>query len=171
MKKEIHPKYDKSKVVCACGNTWETLSTKPEIHVELCSSCHPYYTGKQKLVDTEGRVDKFEARRKKAEELMKGKNKGPAKPKEKVAPEKEEEEIKELDKEMMEIEEEFEGETVDIAPETKNAPAKEESDKDKSEERVEAETAEIPTEKVVGEGTKEETASPEETKEPKEEEK
>ena len=57
MKKDIHPKYVTSKVTCACGNTFETRSTKPAIKVEICSSCHPFFTGKQKFVDSEGRVD------------------------------------------------------------------------------------------------------------------
>jgi len=69
MKKDIHPTYQKAVVTCACGNKFETRSTVPEIHVELCSACHPFFTGKQKLVDTAGRVDKFEAKRKKAEAL------------------------------------------------------------------------------------------------------
>lgn len=73
MKKEIHPSYEKAVVKCACGNEFETKSTVPEIKVELCSACHPFYTGKQKLVDTAGRVDKFEARRKAAEALKKAK--------------------------------------------------------------------------------------------------
>ena len=59
MKQKIHPKYDTTIVTCACGNTIETRSTVPEIHVEICSSCHPFYTGKQKLVDTAGRVERF----------------------------------------------------------------------------------------------------------------
>ncbi len=59
MKKDIHPKYGKANVRCACGNTFETGSTKEEIHVEICSNCHPFYTGKQKLIDSGGRVDKF----------------------------------------------------------------------------------------------------------------
>ena len=60
MKKDIHPKYNKkTKVVCACGNEFTTGSTMDEIHIELCSNCHPFFTGKQKLVDTAGRVDKF----------------------------------------------------------------------------------------------------------------
>ncbi|MDX9971685.1 MAG: 50S ribosomal protein L31 [FCB group bacterium] len=59
MKKDIHPKYVTSKVSCACGNTFETRSTKPAIKVEICSSCHPFFTGKQKFVDSEGRVDRF----------------------------------------------------------------------------------------------------------------
>ncbi|MFV0352081.1 MAG: 50S ribosomal protein L31 [Oscillospiraceae bacterium] len=62
MKQGIHPKYETSTVNCACGNTFETRSTKPSIHVEVCSQCHPFYTGKQKLVDTGGRVDRFNKR-------------------------------------------------------------------------------------------------------------
>ncbi len=60
MKAEIHPKYyPEAKVVCACGNTWTTGSTVPEIHVDICSNCHPFYTGVQRIVDTEGQVDRF----------------------------------------------------------------------------------------------------------------
>lgn len=60
MKKDIHPTYyPNAKVTCVCGNTFETGSTLKEIQVELCSACHPFYTGKQKLVDTAKRVDKF----------------------------------------------------------------------------------------------------------------
>lgn len=62
MKKEIHPKYDKARVICACGNTFETRSTKKEIHVEVCSACHPFFTGKQKIFDSAGRVEKFNRR-------------------------------------------------------------------------------------------------------------
>ncbi|TMA53354.1 MAG: 50S ribosomal protein L31, partial [Deltaproteobacteria bacterium] len=57
MKEGIHPRYDKAKIVCACGNVIETRSTVPQIHVEICSACHPFFTGKQKLVDTAGRVE------------------------------------------------------------------------------------------------------------------
>ena len=72
MKKEIHPKYyEKAKVICACGNEFIVGSTVPEIHVELCSACHPFYTGKQKLVDTAGRVDRFKQRAAKKTELAK----------------------------------------------------------------------------------------------------
>jgi large subunit ribosomal protein L31 len=60
MKKDIHPKYKKAKIVCLCGNVIETRSTQEEIHVEICSSCHPFFTGKQKLVDTAGRVERFQ---------------------------------------------------------------------------------------------------------------
>ncbi len=60
MKKDIHPQYyDKVIVKCACGNQFETGSTKKEIHVEICSKCHPFFTGKQKFVDTAGRVESF----------------------------------------------------------------------------------------------------------------
>ena len=59
MKEGIHPEYGKSIVRCACGNTFETGSTKEEIKVEICSECHPFFTGKQKLVDTGGRVERF----------------------------------------------------------------------------------------------------------------
>lgn len=59
MKAEGHPNYRESKVHCACGNTFVTRSVKPEIQVEICSNCHPFFTGKQKLMDTAGRIEKF----------------------------------------------------------------------------------------------------------------
>lgn len=59
MKKGIHPKYDKTIITCACGAKYETRSTKGDMHVEICSACHPFFTGKQKLVDSTGRVEKF----------------------------------------------------------------------------------------------------------------
>lgn len=59
MKKDIHPKYQEATVTCACGNTFQTRSTVNNIKVELCSKCHPFFTGKQKLVDSAGRVEKF----------------------------------------------------------------------------------------------------------------
>jgi len=59
MKTDIHPSYVESTVRCTCGNEFTTRSTKGDMHVEICSNCHPFYTGKQKIVDTEGRVDKF----------------------------------------------------------------------------------------------------------------
>ena len=62
MKQGIHPTYQMAAVHCACGNTFTTRSTKPEIRVEICSNCHPFYTGKQKLVDTGGRVERFQRR-------------------------------------------------------------------------------------------------------------
>ena len=60
MRQGIHPDYVESRVTCSCGNTFTTRSTKPELHVELCNQCHPFYTGKQKLVDTGGRVERFQ---------------------------------------------------------------------------------------------------------------
>ncbi len=72
MKKDIHPKYnDKVEVKCACGSTFTIGSTVQEISVEVCSSCHPFYTGQEKIMDTAGRVDKF----KKRQEAAKGLNK------------------------------------------------------------------------------------------------
>ncbi|MGI8792244.1 MAG: 50S ribosomal protein L31 [Acidimicrobiales bacterium] len=62
MKAEIHPKYDDAVVRCSCGNTFTTRSTSDEMHVELCNECHPFYTGKQKLGDTGGRVERFQRR-------------------------------------------------------------------------------------------------------------
>ncbi|GAB4150110.1 MAG: 50S ribosomal protein L31 [Planctomycetota bacterium] len=62
MKADIHPNYVVCKVSCACGHKFETYSTKAEIRVDICSECHPYYTGAQKFVDTAGRVDKFRRR-------------------------------------------------------------------------------------------------------------
>ena len=62
MKNDIHPEYVASQVRCACGNTFETRATKPDIHVEICSACHPYFTGEQRIVDTAGRVERFKRR-------------------------------------------------------------------------------------------------------------
>jgi len=59
MKKEIHPKYYETKITCACGNVIETRSTAKDITVEICSNCHPFFTGKQKLIDSGGRVDRY----------------------------------------------------------------------------------------------------------------
>ncbi len=72
MKKDIHPKYyEKAKVICVCGNNFTTGSTQAEIKTELCSMCHPFYTGKQKLVDTARRVEKFEAKVKVKDQVAK----------------------------------------------------------------------------------------------------
>jgi len=76
MQKDIHPDYkEEIEVVCACGNSFKVGSTLKEIKTELCSACHPFYTGKQKLVDTAGRVDKFNAKKKAKDDLkdVKGK--------------------------------------------------------------------------------------------------
>ena len=70
MKKDIHPTYfADAKVVCVCGNVFHTSSTKKEIHVEICSNCHPFFTGKQNLIDTAGTIEKFKKRSHKASEL------------------------------------------------------------------------------------------------------
>ena len=76
MKKDIHPKYfKKAKFTCSCGHSFEVGSTLPEFHVEVCSACHPFYTGTAKFIDTAGRVDKFQARVKKAQEFKAKKKK------------------------------------------------------------------------------------------------
>lgn len=62
MKAKIHPEYVEAKVHCACGNEWMTRATRPELRVELCSSCHPFFTGEQRIVDTAGRVERFKRR-------------------------------------------------------------------------------------------------------------
>ena len=62
MKDKIHPKYEESTIVCVCGEVIKTRSTKPSIHVDLCSKCHPFFTGTQKLVDSAGRIEKFSKR-------------------------------------------------------------------------------------------------------------
>jgi len=59
VKPKIHPEYVEATVVCACGNTWQTRATKPRLHVEVCSHCHPFFTGEQRIVDTAGRVERF----------------------------------------------------------------------------------------------------------------
>ena len=72
MKAGIHPNYVESHVRCSCGNEFTTRSTVPELHVELCSECHPFYTGKQKLMDTGGRVERFQRRLERAERAKRG---------------------------------------------------------------------------------------------------
>ena len=62
MREKIHPRYVEATVVCACGNTWKTRSTKEQVHLDVCSSCHPYFTGEQRIVDTAGRVERFKKR-------------------------------------------------------------------------------------------------------------
>ncbi len=83
MKQSIHPEYHPVEVRCACGATWKTKSTKKELHLEICSKCHPFFTGQQKLIDTEGRVERFtkkygkvtvETRRKQETERLKKKS-------------------------------------------------------------------------------------------------
>jgi large subunit ribosomal protein L31 len=62
MKEGIHPEYEAARITCSCGHVLETRSTTPEIHVEVCSACHPFYTGKQKIMDVAGRVERFNRR-------------------------------------------------------------------------------------------------------------
>lgn len=70
MKKDIHPKYyPKAKVICACGNTWTTGSTQEMIHTEMCSACHPFFTGEQRIVDTAGQVERFQRRKEAADRI------------------------------------------------------------------------------------------------------
>jgi len=70
MKDNIHPKYyPNARIICACGNTFTTGSTRPELRVELCSKCHPFFTGQQKFVDTKGKIEKFKEKRAKAAEI------------------------------------------------------------------------------------------------------
>jgi len=81
MRADIHPEYVVATVKCSCGNTFETRSTKASLSSELCSECHPFYTGKQKLVDTGGRIDRFERRygkRRKSEGASEGASDTPA---------------------------------------------------------------------------------------------
>ena len=71
MKKGIHPEYyPEAQVVCACGNTWTTGSTKPVIHTDVCSACHPFFTGEQRIVDTEGHVERFIRRLERSREFQ-----------------------------------------------------------------------------------------------------
>src|SRR5438270_12722857 len=62
MRENIHPAYPTAKVHCACGATWETRSTHGDLHLDMCSNCHPFFTGKQKLIDTQGRLERFETK-------------------------------------------------------------------------------------------------------------
>ena len=76
MKKDIHPQYQTVMVLCGCGHTFETRSTVKEIHAEICSRCHPFYTGKQKFIDTAGRIERFQ--KKYGTSYMKSAKKEPA---------------------------------------------------------------------------------------------
>ena len=62
MKAEIHPEYGDATITCACGNSWQTRATKPLLRIEVCSRCHPFFTGEQRIVDTAGRVERFKRR-------------------------------------------------------------------------------------------------------------
>ncbi len=78
MKKDIHPKYESASVTCACGNQFETRATVKQIKVDICNACHPFYTGKQKYVDTTGRVERFQ-KKFGGQYFGRGKTKGAAK--------------------------------------------------------------------------------------------
>ena len=85
MKKDIHPEYHKNATItCACGNIIKTGSARKEMHVEICSACHPFYTGKENIIDTAGRVDRFRARAKKTTEIKEKKSPTKAESKEKA---------------------------------------------------------------------------------------
>lgn len=121
MKANIHPDWVETKVTClGCNTTFTSHSTVPEITVEICSNCHPFYTGKQKLVDTAGRVDRFEALRKKSGELQKS-----AKPK-KAKAEKATPEAKSAKDALKDIKKELKDNTVDQKSEK---PAQDAADK------------------------------------------
>lgn len=94
MKKNIHPEYGPAVIVCACGNRVETTSTVPEMHVEICSACHPFYTGQKKIVDTAGRVDRFTRRVEHAKNLQENlKKMKEAKSQKKAKPKSEKKEV------------------------------------------------------------------------------
>jgi len=113
MKTGIHPQYMTTKVTCSgCGTTFESMSTVPEIAVEICSNCHPFYTGKQKLVDTAGRVDRFRAQSEAAKALLATKSTKKARPKvQKTA---------DVTAELKKLKQEIATETVDVKSETKS---------------------------------------------------
>src|SRR5438105_8014711 len=98
MRENIHPAYPTAKVHCACGASWETRSTHGDLHLDICSNCHPFFTGKQKLLDTQGRIDRFRKKyanapaapvKKKAAAPVKAEKKAPAKEKKAKAEKKE----------------------------------------------------------------------------------
>ena len=78
MKAEIHPDYNETTFVCACGNKVDVRSTEKDLHVEICSACHPFYTGKQKLMDSAGRIEKFTRKYQKAKDAKAAQAKEPA---------------------------------------------------------------------------------------------
>lgn len=100
MKQAIHPEYfPEAKVVCACGNTFSLGSTKSEIHIEICNHCHPYFTGKEKFVDTEGRVERFQRlTTQSAEKKQNQKKKEALKPREEEKPRTLKEMLQQLNK-------------------------------------------------------------------------
>jgi large subunit ribosomal protein L31 len=96
MKDKIHPKYVDTEIICSCGTKFKTKSVQPELRIEVCSACHPFYTGQKRLVDTAGRVDRFKERMEKSKQMQstKKKAKKPAKKEAKPASKKETKEKK-----------------------------------------------------------------------------
>ena len=78
MKTNIHPKYVEATIHCACGNSWQTRATKADLHVEICSNCHPFFTGQQRIVDTAGRVERFNKRFQRTQEAREKSGKKPS---------------------------------------------------------------------------------------------
>jgi large subunit ribosomal protein L31 len=70
MKTDIHPQYVEATITCSCGNTWKTRSTQAAVHLDVCSRCHPYFTGEQRIVDTAGRVERFRQRQQKTQAMQ-----------------------------------------------------------------------------------------------------
>ena len=136
MKSDIHPKYVKSKVVCSCGEVFLTRSTAPEIKIEICSKCHPFYTGKQKFIDSGGRVERFQKKFGNLLEQKEARGEGQeAKPEGKTRSEKVKETVKveNMEKvEKQEVEAEAQKETVEV---------------EKTEEATKQETEQKPEEK------------------------
>jgi len=89
MRENIHPAYPTAKVHCACGATWETRSTGGDLHLDICSNCHPFFTGKQKLLDTQGRIDRFRKKYANAPATPPKKKAAAPKAEKKAAPKKE----------------------------------------------------------------------------------
>jgi large subunit ribosomal protein L31 len=88
MRENIHPAYPTAKVHCACGATWETRSTAGDLHLDICSNCHPFFTGKQKLLDTQGRIERFNKKYANAPKRVAKAEAKPAAPKSEKAPAK-----------------------------------------------------------------------------------
>ncbi len=114
MKKDIHPKYMETKIVCgSCGNTVITMGTQPEIHTELCNKCHPFFTGKQVLVDTAGQVDRFQ---KKIDSAKKIAEKSPKKVVKKVTAAKEEHKEESSEELLKRIKEQLQADAIKKGP-------------------------------------------------------
>ena len=138
MKAKIHPKYIESKITCSCGETFTTHSTQPEIKVEICSKCHPFYTGKQKFIDSGGRVEKFQKKyAKRIQELKEVEEKAKREKAKREKAENEEKEQAEQAAASEEIVEENveEQETKATEEQAKEEPKQEESKEEQPEEQ------------------------------------